>query len=167
MPFNLIKIYNDLLELAAYTPAKRKESLKKIFDRDIANNSKFSFRNKAIKPTPKDREVPMETLYSHLTTEITDKKTRKREFDMFRAVRLHWVKHHIEEKEKEGMLVFSAKDKNGFRTYIYDERELYVIVLEPGKKTGDYFLLSAYHLRGKNKFKIKNKYNRRRLEEVL
>ena len=38
----------------------------------------FSFRKKAIKPTPKDGELPVETLYSHLITVITDKKNKKK-----------------------------------------------------------------------------------------
>ena len=94
----------------------------------------------------------MERLFRHLTTMITDKATNKREFDMSRSVRLHWIKYHIEEKKKDGV-----------RTYIYDQDELYVIVLEPMRKKDEYFLLTAYHLEGKDKArdKMKRKYERR------
>lgn len=166
MPYNLLKKYNALLEIGGYNEHQRKQSLKGIFNRDIKDNPDFKFRSKQINPTPKDGEIPLETLFTHLTTEIVNKKTNKREFDRERSIRLHWVKHHINEKEKEGMLVFSIKDKTGIRTYIYDKREFYVIVLEPLRKKDEYYLLSAYHLRGKNKFKIENKY-KRRLNELL
>ena len=152
MPYNLLKIYNQLLELSAYTPSQRTISLKRIFDRDISNNTGFSFRNKKINPTPAEGEDTMERLFRHLTTMITDKATNKREFDMSRSVRLHWIKYHIEEKKKDGV-----------RTYIYDQDELYVIVLEPMRKKDEYFLLTAYHLEGKDKArdKMKRKYERR------
>ena len=165
MPFNLLKKYNALLELNGFNSFQRKKSLKGIFDRDIANNDDFSFRGKAIKPTSIEGVLPMETLFTHLTKVIADKKTKQREYDNYRSERLHWLLHHINERESN-LLVFSAEDKAGVRTYIYDEQELYVIVLEPRKNKDDYFLLSAYHLRGKKKFTIKNKY-KRRLKEVL
>jgi hypothetical protein len=160
MPFNLIKVYNQLLEIGSFNSYQRKESLKGIFNRDIKDNPNFKFRCKQINPTPKDGEIPMETLFTHLTTKIVDEKTKKREFERERSIRLHWVKHHIDEKEKEGMLVFSTKDKNGLRTYIYDKREFYVIVLEPYRNGTEYYLLSAYHLQGRDKYKIENKYKR-------
>lgn len=50
-----------------------------------------------------------------------------------------------------------------------DEDEFYVIVLEPKTNADNeeyYYFLTAYHLRGRSKNKIKNKY-RRRLIEVL
>ncbi len=164
--FNLVKKYNQLLELDSLTPYIRKESLMGIFNRDVVENQSFKFRSRQINPTPKDGEIPMETLFTHLTTEVVDKKTKKREYERERSIRLHWLKHHIDEKEKEGMLVFSTKDKGGFRTYIYDKREFYVIILEPYRKTDEYYLLTAYNLQGKNKYKIENKY-KRALKEVL
>jgi len=168
MPLNLIKKYNDLLDIGAYDPFTRKKSLMGIFDRDITKNPSFKFQGKQITPTPKDGTIKMSTLYSHLTTVIVDEKTKKREFDRHRAVRLHWVKYHIEEKKKENMLIYSVKEPKGFRTYIYDKDEQYVIVLEPLKKVNEYYLLSAYYVRGKDskKNKFVKKY-KRRLKEVL
>ena len=66
-------------------------------------------------------ELPVDILFKHLTTVVVDEKTKKRDFDIHRSQRLHWVKYHIEEKKKKNVLIFSAKDKNGKRTYIYDE----------------------------------------------
>jgi len=166
MPLNQIKKYNSLLDIAGLSERDRKTSLKAIFDRDITANINFKFRSKQIQPTPKEGELKLDTLYAHLTTVVTDKKTRKREYDIHRSQRLHWLKHHIEEKRNDGMLVFSSKDKGGIRTYIYDIEEYYVIVLEPLRKIDEYYLLSAYHLRGRDKEKIANKYKKRRLTKL-
>jgi hypothetical protein len=167
MPFNLLKRYNDLLDLGAMNEWQSKTSLMGVFNRDIANNTSFTFMGKQITPTPKDGEIEMSTLYTHLTTVIVDQKTRKREYDNHRAIRLHWVKYHIDKNKKDNMLVYSVKEPEGNRTYIYDKVEKYVIVLEP-KKGGIYYLLTAYYVRGKdakrNKFEKKYK---RRLPEVL
>lgn len=163
MPHNLLKRYNQLLEITAYSHAQRQQSLKSIFNRDIANNPDFSFKTKKINPTPADGEDTMERLFNHLTTVITDKSIRKREFDIHRSVRLHWLRHHIEENKKDNMLVFSVEEPEGIRTYIYDEFEHYVIILEPMRNKDEYYLLTAYYLEGKDKArdKIKKKYKRR------
>lgn len=166
MPLNLIKVYNQLLEIDHMHPAERTKSLRAVFDRDIANNTSFLFRRKPIRPTTIDGQIPMDTLFGHLTTAVTDEKTKKREFERDRSIRLHWIKHHVEERKKENMLVFSVVDPNGKRTYIYDKQEFYVIILEPMRNTDEYYLLTAYHLNGGDKFKIEKKY-KRRLNEVL
>jgi len=110
----------------------------------------------------------METLYNHLTTAMVDKITRRREFDIHRSLRLHWVKHHIEEKKSDNMLCFSVKEPEGVRTYIYDVDEKYVIILEPYRNKTEYYLLTAYHLTGKDaqRDKIIKKY-KRKLNEVI
>lgn len=62
------------------------------------------------------------------------------------------------------MYVFSVDESAcGVRTYIYDKDENYVIVLEPLRNSNEYYLLTAYHLRGKDKSrdKIMKKYKRR------
>ncbi|MEN6569635.1 MAG: hypothetical protein ABFC18_06470 [Rikenellaceae bacterium] len=168
MPLNLLKKYNQLLELVALNEFQRKESLKGIFNRDIQNNPSFIFQTKPINPTPTDGQDSMERLFTHLTTVITDKATSKREFDMARSERLHWLKYHIEEKKKKNMFVFSVAEPEGVRTYIYDKDEFYVIVLEPLKNKNEYYLLTAYRLQGKDKArdKMMKKY-RRRLDEVV
>ncbi len=48
------------------------------------------------------------------------------------------------------MICFSVKEPDGVRTYIYDKDEKYVIVLEPKHNNTIYYLLTAYHLRGKD-----------------
>lgn len=168
MPLNLLKKYNDLLDISGLPEHQRTNSLKGIFDRDITNNQPFTFRNKRIIPTPEDGRIEMETLFTHLTTVTVDEETKKREFDIHRSQRLHWVKHHIAQKKIDRMLCFSIKEPKGFRTYIYDIDEKYVIVLEPKHNNTIYFLLSAHHLRGKDaqRDKIAKKY-KRRLDELL
>lgn len=163
MPLNLLKKYNHLLEFGAYNEYQRKQSLRAVFDRDITNNTNFKFNSKAIQPTPKDGVIKMDTLYTHLTTVITDYKTKKREFDRYRSERLHWVKFHIDGKKEDDVLHFSVKEPEGIRTYIYDKAEKYVIVLEPLRKVEAYYLLTAYHLHGKDakRNKILKKYKRR------
>lgn len=167
MPFNLLKKYNQLLELAAFNPYQRKQSLLGVFDRDFTNNTNLQFRNMKIIPTPVDGAIEMDTLFTHLTTEIVDKVTRRREFDMHRSVRLHWVRYHIDGRKQDEVLHFSVKEPEGIRTYIYDIPEKYVIVLEPRPASRAYFLLTAYHVRGKDskRDKILKKY-KRKLEEI-
>jgi hypothetical protein len=163
MSHNLPKKYNELLDIVALNESQRKKSLKGIFNRDITNNSNLAFRTKQINPTPVDGQDSMERLFTHLTTVITDKTINKREFDMARSVRLHWLRFHINENKKENMLVFSVAEPNGTRTYIYDKDEFYVIVLEPMRKKEEYYLLTAYYLDGRDKArnKIMKKYERR------
>lgn len=168
MPLNLIKKYNQLLDISGYNEVQRKKSLWGVFNQDIASHPNFNFRTKRITPTPTDGVIKMETLYTHLTTVMTDKITRKREFDFNRSVRLHWVKFHIEEQKKDEMLYFSVQEPEGFRTYIYDKTEKYVIVLEPLRNGKEYYLLSAYYLTGKDaqRDKMIKKY-KRKLNEIL
>ncbi len=168
MPLNLLKKYNQLLELAAYSEQQRKTSLIGIFNRDIAENTKFHFRSKKLNPTPADGVTKMETLFIHLTTVIVDKSIRRREYELGRSVRLHWVKYHLEEQKVDEMLCFTVKEPEGLRTYIYDKMEKYVIVLEPLRNKNEYYLLTAYHLNGKDekRDKILKKY-KRKLDEVL
>ena len=163
MPHNLIKVYNELLDLVAYSESQRTDSLKRIFNRDIADNPNFAFRTKKINPTTAEGEDTMERFFRHLTTKITDKSINKREFDLCRSKRLHWIKYHIEESKKDNMKVFSVQEPQGIRTYIYDEDEQYVIILEPLRNKDEYYLLTAYHLEGKDaaRNKMGKKYERR------
>lgn len=168
MPLNLLKTYNSLLELNAFNEPQRKQSLMGIFNRDIAENDNFKFKGKQITPTPADGVIKIETLFTHLTTVIIDKATRKREFDLDRSVRLHWIKYHIEERKHSNMFLFSVREPDGFRTYLYDKDEKYVIIFEPLRDKSKYYLITAYYLTGKDakRDKIMKKYNRR-LNDVL
>ncbi len=160
--FNLLKKYNDLLEWGEYNEYERQRSLRGVFDRDFVHASSVTFKQKKVQPTPKDGEIPMDTLFTHLTTVITDKSTRKRTFDPNRSRRLHWVKFHLGEQKPDKMLHFSVEESKGIRTYIYDITEKYVIVLEPLRKVNEYYLLTAYYLKGKDakRNKILRKYKR-------
>lgn len=177
--FNLLKKYNDLLEVDMLSPMQRTTSLRGVFDRDIKNNNSFAFREKRIYPIPSEGMDKIDMLFTHLTTKVTDKETMHREYDRTRSIRIHWIKYHIEEQKKSEMLIFSTINGRDKRTYIYDRIEKYVIVLEPKeaqKKDENeqeytykyYYFLTAYKLEGKDekRNKIESLY-RRRCTELL
>jgi len=163
MPLNLLKRYNDLLDLASLNVHQRTVSLKRVFDEAFVNRQPIHFNNRIVIPCPKDGAIGMDTLFRHLTTVITDRATNAREFEMNRSKRLHWVRYHIDCKKKNNMILFSVKEPEGFRTYLYDIDEKYVIVFEPKINQNVYFLLTAYYLEGKDaqRDKIAKKYNRK------
>jgi hypothetical protein len=165
MPFNLLKVYNAHLELAAMNEIQKHRSLRAVFDKDFLNEQ-VTFRNRNVTPTPADGVINMDLLYRHLTTVVVDPGTKRREFEHERSCRLHWVRHHIDCRKGDNMLIFSMDEPEGIRTYIYDKDERYVIVLEP-KKNNAYYLITAYHLTGKDfkRDKIMKKYGRR-LDEI-
>jgi hypothetical protein len=175
MPFNLIKKYPEPLELGHYNPYQRKECLRKIFNRDIENNPSFKFRRKQIRPTKKEGEPSMDTLFGHLITrddkDDKGKKLGTRSFEMERSVRLHWVKPRTEELKNENVVVFSYEDRvknrgDVIRTYIYDKDEKYVVILEPQKSNMDYYLLTAYYLNEPGGEKQITKKLKKKLDEV-
>lgn len=176
MPFNLLKKYPDLLDIAHLPEPERIKSLQGIFKRDIENNPNLSFRSKNIRPI-KGEEPGMQLLFRHLTTEVIEeidesgKRYNRRLFEIDRSRRLHWVKVHIEEVPKEKIEVFSTEERdNGksvFRTYIYNVTYKYVVVLEPQRSKTDYYLLSAYHLNRSYGEKMMNKKMKSKLTELL
>ena len=170
MPFNLTKKYNDLLDIMGMSESQRIESLRRTFNRDIQDNPYFVFNGKPIYPTPKeDGMIAMENLFNHLTRKEADKEIHHREFDISRSQRLHWIRFHTERNKPDNMLYFSVAEPRHIRTYIYDIDEKYVIVLEPQRNGSSYYLLTAYHLEGKDaaRNKIISKYRRRRLPDLL
>lgn len=170
MPLNLTKKYNDLLDMLGMSNVQRAQSLRRIFNRDIQDNPNFSFNGKPIYPTPRENgQIAMENLFNHLTRKEVDKETHHREFDLSRSQRLHWIRHHVEKRKQEKVLYFSVAEPRTPRTYIYDQDENYVIVLEPRRNGTAYYLLTAYHLEGKDaaRDKIMNKYSKRRLPQLL
>lgn len=170
MPLNLLKKYNQLLDIAGLSPRQCASSLRGIFDRDIQNNAHFYFNGKPIYPTPKENgQIAMENLFTHLTCREEDKEAHHREFELSRSQRLHWIRFNIDGGKRDGMYIFSVAEPKGNRTYIYDDDEHYLIVLEPLRKVNAYYLLTAYPIEGKDlaKNKIVGKYNRRRLPTIL
>ncbi len=174
MPLNLLKRYPQLLELAQFNEYKRRDSLMGVFKRDIEDNETFAFRNKRVRPTKKEGESSMQILFHHLTSRNDEdekgRKLKSRSFEMHRSLRLHWIKYHIEELQKENIQVFSYEDridrKDIIRTYIFDKDENYVIILEPQRSKTDYYLLTAYHINEKKGQKqMKQKY-KNKLDEV-
>ena len=163
MPLNLLKKYNQLLDIFSLNEMQREKSLRLVFNRDIVNNSSFTFCSKKINPTPAEGQDSMERLFTHLTSTVTDSIINKREFCTMRSIRLHWIKFHIDQSKKDNMFVFSVAEPSGNRTYIYDKDEYYVIVLEPMRKKDEYYLLTAYLIEGKDKAreKMMKKYSKR------
>jgi hypothetical protein len=96
---------------------------------------------------------------------------KTRSFDIHRSQRLHWIKFHVEEKKKDEVNIFSCneriKGKNRIRTYIYDVKESYVIILEPQRSERDYYLLTAYYINEKSEEKNIEKKEKRKLSEVI
>jgi len=165
---HLLKHYPQLLELIHLNEKERKESLLRIFKRDIEDNANFSFRNKQIRPIKKDGQAPMQVLFHHLTTR-SDKDEMGREIKA-RSQRLQWIKHHTDEASPIGVEIFSYEDrtdrKDVIRTYIYDTEQNYVIILEPYRNGLDYYLLTAYHLHESGGKKQILKKIQRKLPEV-
>lgn len=174
MPLNLIKSYPQRLEISHLNEHQRKVSLMGIFSRDIEENENFKFRTKQIRPTKKEGESPMQSLYRHLTTrddkDEKGNKTGTRSFEMARSERLHWIKHHVEELKKDKIDVFSYEDrinrKDVIRTYIYDTEQEYVIILEPQRSGLAYYLLTAYYLNEPGGKKQIVKKRTKKLDEV-
>lgn len=106
MPTNLLKKYPELLEIMHLSEHQRTESLRRVFNRDIQNNSGFKFQSKQIRPIFIDGEVSMGNLFNHLTREeiVVAKPDGttfiKRIFEKDRSMRLHWIKFHIDECKK-------------------------------------------------------------------
>lgn len=180
MPINILKQYSDLLEILHLPMVARVQSLRGIFDRDIANNIGFAFRGKSIYPIKTDGELDMDREFRHLTTvEIQEKdddgvlQPKKRVFEADRSMRLHWVRHHIEERTPHNIIAFTVterdqkKRENITKTYLYDKQQNYVIVLECQRNSTAYYLLTAYHLnRVEGKKKIE-KLLKKKQPEVL
>jgi len=179
MVTNLLKKYPELLDIIHLSEKERTKSLRKIFNRDIEENNDFKFRSKQIRPIKIDGEISMDTLFNHLITkeieivEESGNKYKKRIFENDRSLRLHWVKEHIEEKIVDKIQVFSLierdrkKRKDVPKTYLYNPKEKYVIILEVQRSGIDYYLLSAYYLnKDYGQKQIDNKL-KKKLEKVL
>jgi len=176
MPLNLLKKYPGLLEIGHLAEPDRNISLKAVFKRDIEDNPDLRFRTKVIRPI-KGEEPAMQLLFRHLTTEEIEetddngKTYKRRMFEIHRSQRIHWIKFHTEECRKEVISVFSTEEringKNAFRTYIYDHKQKYVIVMEPQRSGKDYYLLSAYYLNRDYGEKMLLKKIKNKLPELL
>lgn len=170
MPFNLLKKYPALLEFSYDSFEKNIKSIRKVFDRDFIETTQ-SFNNKKIHPIPlEDNKDSIDLLFKHLTYKKNNKTKERDEFDRDRTIRIHWIKHHTQNKEEQNILVFSTKERHRtYRTYIYNTIHNYVIVLEPLRCNDAYYLCSAYVLQGKDyeRDKIMRKYKRYKLDIIL
>lgn len=160
MATNLLKKYNQVLELLYRTDYENVASIKNVFYRDFNIEKPLLFNDKTIQPTPADGEDKIERLFNHLTRKELDYTTKKREFDSERAIRIHWIKHHfLNWKALNHIISFKVPDEN--RVYILDKTEKYVIVLEPLRQIEAYYLLTAYKLLPSNYQKIMKKFEKR------
>jgi hypothetical protein len=160
MPTNLIKKYNELLELLYARHSDNIKSIRAVFDRDFNGHSGIKFYAKNIEPTPSDSEDKIDRLFNHLTRVVVDEKTKQREFESERAIRIHWIRHHLEKHVSfANVLTFKVEDEK--RVYLLDKTERYVIVLEPLRNEEAYYLLSAYKLLPANYKKVMKKYEKR------
>lgn len=158
MPTNLLKTYNQLLELLYHSTNRNLLSLRAVFNRDFVNGQNVIFNNYPVRPTPTDGIDAMDRLFDHLTTVITNEVTRKRTFETERSIRLHWIKHHLENRSNH-LLVFKLIEEN--RIYILDDVERYVVILEPLRNVEEYYILTAYRLEPSNYRKLRKKYESR------
>lgn len=175
--FNLLKKYPQLLDLIGLCETERLCDLKSIFLRDIEDNPNFSFRSWKIYPIKAQGKADMGTLFKHLTCEavqVEDENGRtyqKRVFEMDRSQRLHWINHHVKEQTPDNLDVFTiyekdAKKRKVKKTYIYDMKEKYVIVLEQ-QRSKAFYLLTAYHLNKEYGKKALEKKMKKRIEPPL
>lgn len=158
MATNLTKSYNHLLEFLYVNHHQNIQSFRAVFNRDLGTSIPVIWRSLPVLPTPADGEDVMDRQFRHLTTVITDEQTRKREFEGERTVRIHWIRHHLEERTPQHLLIFKVIHEN--RIYILDKVEKYVVVMEPLRKTNAFYLLTAYKLLPANFKKIMKKYEK-------
>lgn len=144
---NLQLTYNSKLKLEDLNSDFKRKCLNEIFKRDIRNNIDFKFREAQIFPchSQGSTDDQFEILFTHLTT-IKAENGHKRTYDKKRSERIHWIRYHIDENKKDKMLVFTYRDIKKVRTYIYDEEEKYLIVLQPydDENIKSYYLITAY-----------------------
>lgn len=179
MPTNLIKKYPELLEIFHLDEYSRTKSLRAVFNRDIENNPNLKFKSKQVYPIKTDGEIDMARQFKHLTCEEVEevgadgRKFPVRVFEKDRSQRLHWVKTHIDEAIKDKIEVFSVierderKRKDVTKTYIYNKKEKYILVLEPLREINAYFLLTAYYLNKPFADKMMEKKMKKRLSELV
>lgn len=158
--FNKLKKYPELLVLADLNEFDRTKSLRAIFDRDIIENDKFIFNNKQIYPVKTDEKFDLDRVFRHLITVDEDDKSKQREYDSYRSERLHWIRTHIDKNVMDSELTFFCADYRDrskrvtlVRTYIYNKKRKYVVVLEPQRNNTAYYLLTAYYLNKKQGIK--------------
>ena len=158
MPTNLLITYNNLLELLHRSHNANLASFRGVFNKDFADN-RVSFRGLPVLPTPEEGVDTMDRQFRHLTTVVVNEQTRKREFETKRAIRLHWIKPHLEERIQANIIFFNVPDEK--KTYILNKTERYVIILESKNNGQFYYLLTAYSLHDSGYKSIMNKFERR------
>lgn len=158
MPTNQLVIYNRLLELLHGTPARNIASIRAVFNRDFVEGPVITFYKLPILPRPTEDSSPIEQLFWHLTTVEVDNRVKKRAFDTNRALRIHWIKHHLITRV-HNTLYFKVKDEN--RVYILDQDEKYLVVLDPSRAKNAFYLLTAFHLGDSGFRKVLKKYEKR------
>lgn len=179
MPLNLTKKYPELLELIG-SMRSILESLRGIYVRDIEDNCDFKFRGIPIHPLKSEGQLDMDRTFRHLTTREYEQydengnllPEKRREFDIARSKRLHWINHHVHEITPENIQVFTVTERNQKKhqdvthTYIYDTVHKYVIVFDR-RENKHFYLLTAYYLDEPYAEKMLKKKMKKRLAEVI
>lgn len=177
---NLTKIFPELLDINGMNPFQRKQSLRRIYDRDIIGDPNCSFRTKKIYPIKNNDSIDIDRNFDHLTTGDVEKidpesgrKYTSREFEPCRSIRLHWIKKHLQESTPNSdLIIFSCymrdkqKRKDILRTLIYNKDHKYVVVLEPQIKSSAYYLITAYYLNKSYGVKEIQKMYKRRVNNI-
>lgn len=78
MATNLLREYNQVLELLYRSEYKNIRSIKDVFYRDFNVENPLIFNAKIIQPTPADGEDKVEILFNHLTRKELDSVTKKK-----------------------------------------------------------------------------------------
>lgn len=180
MPLNLLKKYPELLVLTGSVSAML-ESLHRIYLRDIEDNKDFKFRGIQIHPLKSEEgESEMNRTFTHITTREFSQydengclvPLKRREFDLARSVRLHWINHHVHECTPDNIEVFTVIERDQKKradvkhTYIYDKVGKFVIVFDR-RATKDFYLLTAYYLDEPYAEKMMKKKMKKREKSVI
>ena len=179
MPLNLTKKYPELLDLIG-SMHNMLDSLRGIYEREIENTPDFKFRGIPIHPLKSEGQLDMERTFKHLTTREYDQyddngnllPLKRREFDLARSKRLHWINHHVHECTPDNIEVFTVTERDKKKhmdvthTYIYDKIHKNVIVFDR-KPNRQFYLLTAYYLDEPYAEKTLQKKMKKRLPSVI
>lgn len=100
--------------------------------------------------------------FVHIVTRKPDKngKNSKREFDIERANRIHWIKPILENCDDARITSFRSKESNGsIRNYFWYKAKKFMVILE--EIVPNYVLITGYCVDDKNHSYYQRKYTNR------
>ena len=131
----------------------RIEFLYSIFRNDFIINRCFLADKIYIDPKSHQKKDSKERVFWHIITK-TNPKTKKREFDINRASRIHWIKKIILncfDKEIKLFYHYESKQKV-IRLYLWAYRQDFIVIIQKLGDTSSYLVTSFY---------IEKHYNRK------